>query len=109
MRANQATHSIATMCRVLDVSASGFYAWKKRGPSRRALDDASLLEDLRAFHRASRGTYGAPRLHRDFRAAGRPIGRKRVARLLQAGGLARRESAQMATDHGAVPGAPAGA
>ena len=87
MTANQATHPIAAMCRVLDVSASGFYAWKKRRPSRRALDDASLLEDLRAFHRASRGTYGAPRLHRDFRAAGRSIGRKRVARLLKQAGL----------------------
>jgi putative transposase len=87
MTANQATHSVAAMCRVLDVSASGFYAWKKRRPSRRALEDASLLEELRTFHRASRGTYGAPRLHPDFRAAGRAIGRKRVARLLKQAGL----------------------
>ena len=87
MTANQATHSIAAMCRVLDVSPSGFYAWTHRRPSRRALEDASLLEDLRTFHRQSRGTYGAPRLHRDFCAAGRPIGRKRVARLLKQAGL----------------------
>jgi putative transposase len=87
MKAHQAAHSTATMCRVLDVSASGYYAWTTRRPSRRARDDARLVEQIRQFHRASRGTYGAPRIHRDLQAAGIRIGRKRVARLLKAAGL----------------------
>jgi putative transposase len=87
MKANQAAHSIPTMCRVLGVSASGYYAWQHRGGSLRTVTDHKLLEQVRAFHRQSRGTYGAPRIHRDLRAAGVHVGRKRVARLLKQAGL----------------------
>ena len=87
MKANRAAHSLATMCRVLGVSASGYYAWQHRGASARTLKDQDLLARLRAFHRQSRGTYGAPRIHRDLRAAGVQVGRKRVARLLKQAGL----------------------
>jgi putative transposase len=87
MKANQAAHAIATMCRVLAVSASGYYAWHGRGASARDRTDQQLLEQIRACHRQSRGTYGAPRIHRDLRAAGVRVGRKRVARLLQQAGL----------------------
>lgn len=87
MKAHQAAHSIPILCRVLGVSASGYYAWVKRRPSRRTVQDADLLERIRAFHRASRGTYGTPRLHRDLRDAGIRVGRKRVARLLKQAGL----------------------
>jgi putative transposase len=84
---HQAGHAIATMCRVLDVSASGYYAWAIRGPSRRATEDARLLEQIRHFHGVSRGTYGTPRIHRDLRAIDVRVGRKRVARLLKQAGL----------------------
>lgn len=87
MKANQAAHPIATMCRVLGVSASGYYAWQQREASARDVEDAELLEQIRHFHRRSRGTYGAPRIHRDLRAAGVRVGRKRVARLLKQAGL----------------------
>jgi putative transposase len=87
MKANQAAHSIATMCRVLGVSASGYYAWQQRGASARTLKDEELLAQIRAVHQRSKGTYGAPRIHRDLRAAGVRVGRKRVARLLKQGGL----------------------
>jgi transposase InsO family protein len=87
MKTHQAAQVLTTMCRVLDVSASGYYAWAARQPSRRATDDARLLEQIRTFHRASRGTYGAPRIHRDLRDAGVRVGRKRVARLLKQAGL----------------------
>ena len=87
MKANQAAHSIATMCRVLGVSASGYYAWQQRTASARSVEDAELLEQIRRFHRLSRGTYGTPRIHRDLRAAGVRVGRKRVARLLKQAGL----------------------
>ena len=87
MKANQAAYAIATMCRMLGVSASGYYAWQQRAASARSLEDAQLLEQIRRFHQRSRGTYGAPRLHRDLRAAGVRVGRKRVARLLKRAGL----------------------
>jgi len=87
VKANQAAHSIPTMCRVLGVSASGYYAWQRRGASARTVKDHHLLERIRAFYRQSRGTYGAPRIHRDLRAAGVRVGRKRVARLLKQAGL----------------------
>ncbi len=87
MKAHQAAHSITTMCRVLGVSASGYYAWIARRPSHRATQDGALLEKIRDFHEASRGTYGTPRIHRDLRAAGVRVGRKRVARLLKQAGL----------------------
>jgi putative transposase len=87
MKANQAAHSIATMCRVLGVSASGYYAWQGRGVSARHQQDAALLAQIRTFHRQSRGTYGAPRILRDLREAGVRVGRKRVARLLTQAGL----------------------
>ena len=82
MKSNQAAHSIATLCRVLGVSPSGYYAWQQRSASARAQEDEELLTQIQAFHRRSRGTYGAPRIHRDLRAAGVRVSRKRVARCL---------------------------
>jgi transposase InsO family protein len=87
MKANQAAHAVATMCRVLGVSASGYYAWQRRAASARHREDAELLAQIRGFHTRSRGTYGAPRIHRDLRDAGVRVGRKRVARLLKQAGL----------------------
>jgi putative transposase len=84
---NQATYPIATMCRLLGVSSSGYYAWAKRTPSRRAQTDAVLLSHIRAAHAASHGTYGAPRIHAELRENGVRVGRKRVARLMAAAGL----------------------
>jgi putative transposase len=81
-------YPIATMCRLLGVSASGYHAWRRRPPSRRADDDAVLLERIREIHVASRGTYGAPRIHAELAAEGASVGRKRVARLMRGAGLA---------------------
>jgi len=78
---------MSTMCRVLGVSASGYYAWQRRGASARTRQDSDLREQIRAFHQHSRGTYGTPRIHRDLRAVGVRVGRKRVARLLKQAGL----------------------
>jgi putative transposase len=60
---NQAEFPIATMCRLLGVSPSSYYAWTQRQPSRRAHTDAALVAEIRAAHEASRGIYGAPRIH----------------------------------------------
>jgi putative transposase len=87
MRANRAVHRVATMCRVLGVSSSGYYAWLRRQASARQRADAELTERIQAIHAWSRGTYGAPRIHAELAAEGTRVGRKRVARLMQAAGL----------------------
>jgi len=84
---NQAMHAVATMCRVLEVSASGYYAWKSRMPSKRLMDDGVLQAEIEAIHRRSRATYGVPRVHAELRAEGTRVGRKRVARLMRRAGL----------------------
>ena len=76
------------MCRVLGVSSSGYYAWAKRAPSARATSDAALMERIGAVHAASHGTYSSPRVHAELVESGLSIGRKRVARLMKAAGLA---------------------
>ncbi len=87
MKANRVAHAVATMSRVLGVSASGFSAWDRRAASRRAHDDDAVLRAIRTSHERSRGTYGAPRIHRDLRETGVRVGRKRVARLMRQAGL----------------------
>jgi putative transposase len=76
------------MCRLLGVSASGYYARLQRPPSARAVADAALGVRIRAIHQRSRGTYGAPRVRAELAAEGQGASRKRVARLMQAAGLA---------------------
>ena len=88
MSEHQAVHPIATMSRLLEVSASGYYAWLKREPSARAISDAALLERIKAVHQKSRGTYGVPRVHAELKAEGIHVGRKRVARLMREAALA---------------------
>ena len=79
--------AVVLMASVLAVSVSGFYAWLRRGQSQRAADDEKLTEKIVMFHCGSRFTYGSPRIHRDLRAAGHKVGRKRVARLMRSAGL----------------------
>jgi putative transposase len=85
---NRAIHPVATLCRVLGVSSSGYYAWSKRRLSRRAKNDAALVERIGAIHATSKGTYGAPRIHAELKANGIHIGKKRVARLMRQAGVA---------------------
>jgi putative transposase len=87
VNANQASFPVRTMCRVLRISASGFYAWRDRPPSPRSLTDALLTERIRQIHRASDGNYGSPNIHAELRDQGIRVGRKRVARLMQQAGL----------------------
>jgi putative transposase len=81
--AHQAGHCVATMCRVLGVSPSGYYVWRKRPLSARARVDVELSAQIATIHRESRGTYGAPRVHAELAAQGIRVGRKRVARLMR--------------------------
>ena len=81
---NRADHSVATMCRVLEVSPSGYYAWRERSQSKRAQRDVELMAKIRRFHARSHGTYGAPRILRDLREeADERVAQKRVARLMR--------------------------
>jgi putative transposase len=76
------------MCRLLQISRSGFYAWLERPMSTRARVDLSLTAKIEAIHRRSRGAYGSPSIHAELADDyGIRVGRKRVARLMRAAGL----------------------
>lgn len=83
----KATFPVVTMCRVLGVSPSGFWAWSKRPPSERARADAVLTAEIGPIHGRSRGTYGVPRVHAELAYEGTRCSRKRVARLMRLAGL----------------------
>jgi putative transposase len=86
--AKEATFAVAFMCQRLGVSRSGYYAWQQRPPSARAAADAALTATIQQIHAASRGTYGAPRVHAELREAHQVrCGRKRVERLMHAAAL----------------------
>ena len=76
------------MCRAFGVNRTGFHNWERRAPSDRALQDAWLTEKIKQIHDASRGVYGAPRIHAELRMEHNiRVGRKRVARLMKAAGI----------------------
>jgi putative transposase len=87
VKAHQAQHRITTLCRVLGLSRSGYYAWLQRDGSARARQDEQLLAMVRQEHIASKGIYGAPRIHARLQRRGMQISRKRVARLMQQASL----------------------
>ena len=109
MSAYQEQYPIATLCRVLGVSASGYYAWRHRPPSARAVSDAQRKALIEEIHRWSRGTYGVPRMTRELRDRGHPVNPKRVARLMREAGLqgvSRRPSTRTTHRDGDAPAAP---
>jgi putative transposase len=83
VKAYQALYPIYTMCRLLKVSASGYYAWFRRPPSQHKQDDVLLGERIEVIFRRSRSTYGRPRLHAELIYDGIHVGGKRVARLMR--------------------------
>lgn len=78
---------IRLMCRVLEVSASGYYAWRNRPDSARVVANRALLADVRRLHGEHHGCYGSPRMHAALRAEGRTASRGRVARLMRRHGI----------------------
>ena len=87
MRVNRAIFSIRAMCRVLEVSASGYYAWCSRQKSAREKENEKLQQRIEVIHRQSRQTYGVPRIHAELQQEGTRVGRNRVARLMKASAL----------------------
>jgi transposase InsO family protein len=75
------------MCAVLAVSPSGYYAWRDRPDSARAVADRGLEADIRRVHADNRAVYGSPRVHAALRAEGRRVGVNRVARLMRRHGI----------------------
>lgn len=84
---HRAEFDITVMCHVLGVSRSGYYAWRKRQPSKRACENRDLSEKIQHLHQRSRQTYGSPRIWADLQDLGIRCSRKRVARLMRRLGL----------------------
>jgi putative transposase len=78
---------VRLMCRVLQVSASGYYAWRGRPESARSVANRHLLEDIRCLHAEHRGRYGSPRIHAALRSQGNTASRGRVALLMRRHGI----------------------
>jgi putative transposase len=83
IKAHRHQYNVRTMCRLLGVAPSGFYAWLQEPVSNRAQDDARLLRLIRASFTASHGIYGPPRVFLDLREAGETCSKHRVARLMR--------------------------
>lgn len=75
------------MCRVLEVSVSGYHSWRRRPISNHKQKDALLEQRIQDVHQRSKRRYGAPRIHAELQAEGLQVSRKRVARLMRSGGL----------------------
>ena len=105
MRTNRADHAISTMCRVLEVSTSGYHAWLKRPASRRATADDALIVRIKAIHEMSDGTYGAPRIRAELADVdGQKVGVRHVTRLMRKAriaGVSRRRFCVTTTRDGA--------
>lgn len=80
--------SIAALCRVMQVSRSGYYAWLKRPESNRSRENRQLVEQIRDIHQQSRHTYGSPRIHAELQTMGVVCSENRIARLMQQHGIA---------------------
>ena len=109
IQAQRETFAVGQLCRVLEVSRSGFYSWSSRPQSERDQQNAALLQRIHAVHRENRGVYGSPRVYRALRAAGHRAGRHRVARLMRLEGLRGRAARRfrfIATRRSDFPAAP---
>jgi putative transposase len=80
-------HPVRVLCEVLAVAVSGYYRWRTKPRSARAIEDERLAEQIAEVHRSSRRTYGAPRIVSELEAAGVRISRRRCARLMRARAL----------------------
>ena len=76
-------YPVRLMCRLLRVSASGYYAWRTRPESSRVKSDRALMAEIRRVHQDSKGVYGSPRVHAELVAKGIRVGRHKVARLMR--------------------------
>lgn len=92
--AERALHAVATLCRLLRVSRSGFYAWLSRSASDREIADGLLAALIHRIDETSDGTYGVPRIHAELCRQGVRVSRRRLSRLMRRLGIRGREPAQ---------------
>jgi transposase InsO family protein len=92
MAAHESQYRVKSMCQMLGVSRSGYYAWRKRPASQRAQANARLLVRIREEYQLSRKTYGSPRIYAALRKKGVTCSRKRVARLMRLDHIAARRA-----------------
>jgi putative transposase len=86
---NRQEFPVVVMCRVLGVSESGFYAWRKRPACQRKREDAQVTQEIEQAFVTHQGRYGSPRIHRELRDQGRNCSRKRVAQMPAGSGTVR--------------------
>ena len=84
---HQGVFPIRCMCETLEVSPSGYYAWRNRPECRRKREDRRLVLEIKAIHMENRGAYGSPRIHAELKARQMRHGKKRVARLMRENGI----------------------
>ena len=109
MDAHRGEFRIETMCEVLGVSRSGYYAWRRRPRSRRDETDAHLTQTIRQIHEENQQIYGSPRIYATLQRRGIACGRHRVARLMREEGLrskTKRRFRYIATRREEGPAAP---
>ena len=104
--AEKANHAISIMCRVLEVSRSGYYAWLDRPPSARERANVELTKVIAEVHQKSRSAYGSPRIHRKLEAQGQAVGRKRIERLMRLAGIQARRKRRFRTTTDSTHGRP---
>jgi transposase InsO family protein len=103
IHAEKAHFPVAALCRVLEVSRQGYYAYAQRPPSQRERADAALQDRVREVHQQSRRTYGSPRVLRELRRDGLQVGKRRVERAMRSMGLAARPTRRFRVTTAANP------
>lgn len=83
---------IRRLCQTLQVSVSGYYAWRQRSPNQRQHRDEQLTECIKHVYQANRCVYGSPRIHAELREQGWRCGRERIARLMRQAGISARRT-----------------
>jgi transposase InsO family protein len=83
----RADYPVRVMCRVLEVSPAGYYAWRSRPESPRSVANRELVEGIRRAHRDSHGRYGSPRIHAELKAQGHSASRGRIERQMRCHGI----------------------
>jgi putative transposase len=109
IREHEGQFTVVLMCRVLAVARAGYYAWRRRKPSRRAQQDTQLRVRIRAIHAEARQRYGRIRIHRTLREEHQiRCGEKRVARLMRLDGLRAKRTRRyrVTTEADGTPPAP---
>ena len=87
VEAQRTRHGVGRLCAGLRISRSAYYAWRVRPPSRRAMENARLLREMRRIHREADRTYGSPRMRDELSELGLTAGKHRIARLMRQDGL----------------------